>query len=227
MVIFHSFFVCLPEGNCWMSHGFEPQPWSASCSCFTVGSVDVWQHGATHTLVRSFCNLVDCSHKSPTGSIATHDNNEFYPRIGWRLKGTFTDCTGNQSLRLEKTGFAARIFPWTHINCKPTINCMALKAWSLHLWTENRPQDFAFDMRDWPFEELEDLLRLSEEAGIGHQIGWSLRRPHSEGLSSFSLRTALFFFGGGWYINPMSAPQKKGGTSQTWCSIIIFPSKFA
>eukprot|EP00913_Durusdinium_trenchii_P012336 g11580.t1 len=25
-------------------------------------------------------------------------------------------------------------------------------------------EDFAFDMRDWPFEELEDLLRLSEEA---------------------------------------------------------------
>ena len=25
-------------------------------------------------------------------------------------------------------------------------------------------EDFAFDMEDWPFEELEDLLRLTEEA---------------------------------------------------------------
>ena len=24
-------------------------------------------------------------------------------------------------------------------------------------------EDFAFDMRDWPFEELDDLLRLSDE----------------------------------------------------------------
>ena len=24
-------------------------------------------------------------------------------------------------------------------------------------------QDFAFDMQDWPFEELDDLLRVSEE----------------------------------------------------------------
>ena len=181
MVIFHSFLYVyqrvIVECLMVLNHNPEVHPVPVSLS-FTVGSVDVWQHAE-----------------------GTHGNNEFYPRIGWRLNWDW-----------KKTGFAARIFPWMHINfinCKPTINCMALKAWSLHLWTENHPQDFAFDMRDWPFEELEDLLRLSEEAGVGHQIGWSLRRPHSEGLSSFSLRTALFF---GWvvYKSHVSTPEKGG-----------------
>ena len=35
---------------------------------------------------------------------------------------------------------------------------------ALHSDSMSSGEDFAFDLNDWPFEELDDLLRISEEA---------------------------------------------------------------